>query len=314
MFCPRCGNAQPYVAWFCFNCGTRLPALQAASRDVDEPRPIEEEQWQPPSPAHSEEAPAGVATADSLPAPTTEAKLELRDRTAASPAPAGELRSSGRKTSSTPVPSSPPTPPGQDRSQSDLSEWTKELDRRARRGVDAIEALDRFQPPASSIGSSDSGVTSPSSPMAKVAKKAIVVVVGLVGLVLVVLVGEIGREAGNWLVSRPADPTLAVLNRVASELNKNLPMRIDQETELMNVGAREGVIVYNYRCLNFTASELNADTLVEELRPSALRQACTTPETADGLLKRGVAMRFSYVDRSRAFITAFDVTPENCGF
>ena len=44
VFCSRCGNVQPYVARFCFNCGTRLPALQAASRDVDEPGPTEKEQ------------------------------------------------------------------------------------------------------------------------------------------------------------------------------------------------------------------------------------------------------------------------------
>jgi hypothetical protein len=105
----------------------------------------------------------------------------------------------------------------------------------------------------------------------------------------------------------------AALNAVASELNKSLPMMVDQNTELMHVGAGEhGVIVYHYRLLNLDAWKENPRDLVDRLRPDVVTRVCATPATSDGLLRRGVKMRFAYVDRHRYQIAAFDVSSDNC--
>ena len=149
--------------------------------------------------------------------------------------------------------------------------------------------------------------------MKTIATKAIVWLDVAVIVVLVFLYGGIGREIGDSFFEQPGeDPTsLAVLTRVASEINKNMPMMVDQLTELMNVTVLPGIIVYNYKLNVTTYDEAPADIL--ELRPDVLRQACSQPDTSD-FLKTGVTMRYSYLDENRTFINSFDVTPDDCGF
>lgn len=91
-------------------------------------------------------------------------------------------------------------------------------------------------------------------------------------------------------------------------------MMVDRHTELMNVLGLEGVIVYNYRLVNISAPDITADDLVTQVRPSVVTSSCTTPSTRDGLLKRGITMRFTYSDMNRAYIASFDVAPLDCNF
>jgi hypothetical protein len=135
----------------------------------------------------------------------------------------------------------------------------------------------------------------------------------VVVLVAAAVAGQIGREAGGSLLRRSTDVTsVSALTRVASEANKSLPMMVDKETELSNASALPGILVYNYRFVNGIMQEISAQELIGRLKPSTTTRACTTPETRDGLLKRGVTMRYSYSDRNGAFIAAFDVTPDAC--
>ena len=106
--------------------------------------------------------------------------------------------------------------------------------------------------------------------------------------------------------------SLPQLARVASEANKSLPMMIDSETELTNVGVAPGTLVYNYRLLTVLASDVTAEQLRDRLRPSAVRQACSTPETRDGVLMRGITMRFSYRATDGTYIGAFNVAASDC--
>ena len=89
-------------------------------------------------------------------------------------------------------------------------------------------------------------------------------------------------------------------------------MMVDTDTELLNVSVRPGVLVYNYRLVNATALTIAAQQVVDRLKPPATNQACSTPETRQGLLERGVTMRFSYSDGAGVYIVAFDVTLAGC--
>ena len=105
------------------------------------------------------------------------------------------------------------------------------------------------------------------------------------------------------------------LTRVASIVNANLPMRVDEETELMNVGVFGDTLAYNYRLVNvdIPTADLGdaAQAIVAALRPGVVRQACSTPETHE-LLSEGVTMRYAYHDETREYITALDVTQLDC--
>ena len=137
----------------------------------------------------------------------------------------------------------------------------------------------------------------------------------VLGVLAAILGGVVGRSVVRSLSHRTPDVTSQqALSKVASELNKTLPMMVDQETELTNVLGLEATIVYNYRLVNMRASELDASRLLNELKPRVSTAACTTPQTRDDFLKKGVTMRYVYYDASRAHIASFDVNAASCNF
>lgn len=105
-----------------------------------------------------------------------------------------------------------------------------------------------------------------------------------------------------------------VLAKVVNEVNKQAPMMVDAETELMNAHALDGVIGYNYRMVNFEANELDPQIFIDQVRPATVNSVCTTPETRDSFLKNDITMRYTYYGRSREFVVSFDVTRADCGF
>jgi hypothetical protein len=119
-----------------------------------------------------------------------------------------------------------------------------------------------------------------------------------IGILAAIVGGTIGREA----------------NKVASEINRSLPMSLDKETDLMNVLGLEAMIVYNYRLVNAEASQIDSAALVNELKPTVSKAACSTPQTREDFLKKGITMRYTYSDKDRVHIASFDVTPASCDF
>ena len=103
----------------------------------------------------------------------------------------------------------------------------------------------------------------------------------------------------------------AYLNKGAAEVNKTLPKMIDEETELTRVSALEGVVVYNYRLVNATSTDVNPDAFAA-VKAQLIKGACTTPQTHDKFLKQDITLRYSYVDKDKHPIASFDVTLADC--
>ncbi len=106
----------------------------------------------------------------------------------------------------------------------------------------------------------------------------------------------------------------AHLGRIAAELNRSVPVMIDQETELMPSQGVEGVLIYNYRLVNYSAARINREKFAAGAKPRLRQAACNTAETRDDFLKKGVTLRYSYYDKDKQPIATIDVTPADCGF
>lgn len=104
------------------------------------------------------------------------------------------------------------------------------------------------------------------------------------------------------------------LSKVAAEINRAVPMMIDPETELMPAVGAEGVLHYNYRVVGYSAAQVDFEKFRESVKQRVRQAACTMPETRDGLLKKGVTLRYSYFDKDKQPIATMDVTPADCGF
>jgi hypothetical protein len=111
------------------------------------------------------------------------------------------------------------------------------------------------------------------------------------------------------------DPRSQVrLSRVAAALNQSVPVMIDAETELMPTEGVEGMLIYNYRLVSYSAVQIDPKRFAAGAKQRVVQGACSTPETRDEFLKKGVTLRYSYHDKDKKPIVAVDVTPADCGF
>ena len=147
----------------------------------------------------------------------------------------------------------------------------------------------------------------------------------LLGVVAAIIAGVVVRESVRSSLSSNEDirsqrvlsediRSQRILNKVASEINKNLPMMVDKETELLATVGLEGIIVYNYRLINLSVTDVEPARFISAIRPQVVTAACTTPQTRDTFLKQGVTMRYSYADKERRHMGATEVKPADCGF
>jgi hypothetical protein len=115
--------------------------------------------------------------------------------------------------------------------------------------------------------------------------------------------------------SEPEEPrSKEYLSKVAAEINRSVPVMIDQETELLPVQGADGMLIYNYRLVSYSSAQLDANKFAAGAKQRVAQSACSRPETRDDFLKRGVTLRYSYFDKDKQHIATIDVTPSDCGF
>jgi hypothetical protein len=104
------------------------------------------------------------------------------------------------------------------------------------------------------------------------------------------------------------------LNKLAAEINRAVPVMIDKETELLTAAGVEGTLIYNYRLVSYSISQLDAAKFAAGAKERVAQGACSRPETRDDLLKQGVTLRYAYFDKEKQHIATIDITPADCGF
>jgi len=127
------------------------------------------------------------------------------------------------------------------------------------------------------------------------------------------LVGVVVWWALPALLRKYEDPRSATrLSRIAAELNRSVPVMIDAETELMPVQSAEGVLIYNYRLVNHSLAQIDAAKFAAGAKERVKQGACSTAETREDFLEKGVTLRYAYYDKDKRHIATIDVTPADC--
>jgi len=145
-------------------------------------------------------------------------------------------------------------------------------------------------------------------------KKVSVSSVILWGMVFVIGAYFVYLAVPDWL-EKEADPrSQEFLDKIAAEINRSVPIMIDQETELMPAVGAPGMLIYNYRLVSYSVTQVDHDRFAAGAKERVKQGACSRPETRDSLLKKGVTLRYSYFDRDKQHIATVDVTPSDCGF
>jgi len=129
------------------------------------------------------------------------------------------------------------------------------------------------------------------------------------GVVIGIVVWQVLPE----FLRKNEDPrSQARLSRIAAELNRSVPVMIDQETELMPLQSTEGILIYNYRLVNYSVAQIDRAKFAAGAKQRLRQGACNTAETRDDFLSKGVTLRYTYYDKDKQHIATVDVTPADC--
>ncbi len=136
----------------------------------------------------------------------------------------------------------------------------------------------------------------------------------LLAILVAMLVSAGLRMSGFSFFGSKTDPrSQEFLSKVAAEINKNAPVPVDADTEMIGAEGLEGVLVYKYRLVNLSADELDAAQVHEAMKPQLTAGACGTPQTREKFLDQGIALRYVYSDKDLRPVTQIDVTGADCG-
>jgi len=134
------------------------------------------------------------------------------------------------------------------------------------------------------------------------------------GMVIVTGTYFVYLSAPDWFEKESDPRSQEVLGKIAAEINRSVPVMIDQETELMPAVGAPGMLIYSYRLVSYSTTQLDHDKFAAGAKERLKQGACNRPETRDNFLKKGVTLRYSYFDKDKQHIATVDVTPADCGF
>ena len=96
-------------------------------------------------------------------------------------------------------------------------------------------------------------------------------------------------------------------------MNKLLPIMVDKETELRNISASEGTLIYNYLMVNYAAHEVDKSRFLASINHKVESSECGEQEMKI-FWENGVSVSHSYKGKDSQPIGAITVTPERCSF
>jgi hypothetical protein len=99
--------------------------------------------------------------------------------------------------------------------------------------------------------------------------------------------------------------------RLASKMNQGLPQNIDPDTQLLFTFGLPGIMVYEYRLVNYALDDIVADRFVGSMKSALVGTTCTG-RARTNMLDRDVAMRHIYVDKDLKQIGIVDMTKADC--
>lgn len=93
-------------------------------------------------------------------------------------------------------------------------------------------------------------------------------------------------------------------------INKNLPMMISRDIEYSNAIALKDKFIANYKLINYTYNQVDANFLKRKYKPIMTNKACSTPNNP--IFAMNIPFVANYYDMNGNFITSFKIHPRDC--
>ncbi|MDB5763196.1 MAG: hypothetical protein JWQ21_2191 [Herminiimonas sp.] len=123
--------------------------------------------------------------------------------------------------------------------------------------------------------------------------------------------GALAGRSGSMGHDRSIDEALV---KVSTQMNRKMPMIIDQDTRLDRVSAEPGHhFTYHYTLLSMRSKDVNTADFQKMIRPQLKRKLCESIEMQN-FLKSGVTVSYLYKDSDGHAIGGVEFAPSECGY
>lgn len=128
-----------------------------------------------------------------------------------------------------------------------------------------------------------------------------------IGNLFGVLIGQSGAlESDNEIDN--------VLAKVSAQINKKLPIKVDDDTRLDSVSAVPGQhFMYHYTLVALNGSDVSTDSFETVVKPQLKRRLCDSAEMQN-FLKNGVTISYLYKGKDGQPIGSAKFEPSECGY
>lgn len=121
---------------------------------------------------------------------------------------------------------------------------------------------------------------------------------------MVVTVGVVIREINSKELD---EYSVETLQQVTETLNKSLPSKVDEITELTRVSAKEQTLTYHMRIIGKTAGDID----MSRLSSHVTKQSCDSKEIRE-MVANGITVTYAYTDSANTPIGQVKITRREC--
>lgn len=119
---------------------------------------------------------------------------------------------------------------------------------------------------------------------------------------------------GNFESVKERDRYISsTLKNMANQMNSQMPMMMDAETQASNVLALDKTINFTMRLINFSSNEVDASELHDIVRGNVNDIACKNKATRD-LIDVGASYVYIYFGNDDRLITRVTLDDYSCGY
>ncbi len=101
----------------------------------------------------------------------------------------------------------------------------------------------------------------------------------------------------------------ADLNKLAAEVNKQTPVMVDKETQLVKASGGNNTLTYHYKMINYAAKDMDKKKFETAIRDALVKSACPTIKP---MLNAGIRVAYNYVGKSDEQISTVTLTGSDC--
>lgn len=117
---------------------------------------------------------------------------------------------------------------------------------------------------------------------------------------------------GNFESKQEQDAFIAVtLKKMASEINSQAPIQLDEDTRLMSVIALQKTITFNMRLINYKASQVDPNHVSQVAKENLNHTVCKSKATRD-LIDREVQYVYLYSSNDGMLVTRVVIDKYRC--